>query len=213
MALAPSIHDATDEQLLAYHREGVDGAFDLLVKRYERELYQFLARFVGDRTAADDLFQETFIQVHLAAERFDVTRRFKPWLFAIAASKGRDLLRSNRRQAPAPLSAPIDGEDGRSFEDLLEADAEPVFSVLASRELQEQVRGLVNDMPDHLREVLLLAYFHQFAYREIAEMLSIPLGTVKSRLNAAVGTFARAWKRGPGREGSEIGHAKPPRNR
>jgi len=213
MANEPSQPDATDEQLLAWHREGVPGAFDVLVRRYERELYQFLARFVGDRAAADDLFQETFLQVHLAAERFDVSRRFKPWLFAIGANKGRDFLRMNRRQSPVPLSAPVDAEDGRSFADLLEADAVPIFTVLASRELQEQVRQVVHGLPEHLREVLLLAYFHQFAYREIAEMLNIPLGTVKSRMNAAVGTFARAWKRGPGREGSEIDHATPPRIR
>ena len=54
--------------------------------------------------------------------------------------------------------------------------------------------SLANQLPDHLREVLVMAYFHQFAYKDIAEMLSIPLGTVKSRLHAAVGTFAQLWK-------------------
>jgi RNA polymerase sigma-70 factor (ECF subfamily) len=62
-------------------------------------------------------------------------------------------------------------------------------------ETRELVRQVMAEMPEHLREVLLMAYFHQFAYKQIAEMLSIPLGTVKSRLHAAVAAFSELWKR------------------
>lgn len=62
-------------------------------------------------------------------------------------------------------------------------------------ETRELVQVVIGEMPEHLREVLLLAYFHQFAYKQIADMLSIPLGTVKSRLHAAVATFAELWKK------------------
>ncbi len=186
----------TDEQLLARYQAGETECFEQLVERYRQELFHFLVRFVGNRAAAEDLFQESFLQVHLSADTFDPTKRFKPWLFTIAANKARDYLRrSNRRQA-APLSASMDGagEDGRAFIDLLEAEVPQPGAAAEDAESAEAVRQTVASLPDHLREVLVLAYFNQFAYKEIAEMLGIPLGTVKSRLHAAVGTFAELWK-------------------
>jgi len=136
------------------------------------------------------------MQVFQSLERFDEKKTFKPWLFTIAANKARDYLRKHKRQRPMPLSAPVDGPGGtgRSMVDLLEADLPAPPAALEQAELKERVRLVIDSMPDHLREVLLLAYFNQFAYAEIADMLSIPLGTVKSRLHSAVASFAKQWK-------------------
>lgn len=190
------LEDLTDEQLLGRHRGGDEQALEVLIDRYRLELFHFLARFLGDRAAADDVFQEAFIQVHISAGTFDTSRRFKPWLFTIAANKARDLLRKNKRQQAAPLSALVDqhGEGGRAFIDLLEADLPLPQEKAQQKETGEIVRSVVASLPEHLREVLLLAYFNKMAYREIAENLGIPLGTVKSRLHSAVGTFAELWK-------------------
>jgi RNA polymerase sigma-70 factor (ECF subfamily) len=192
----------TDEQLVGEYRSGRTEAFRELVHRYRRELFHFLIRFVGNRAAAEDLFQEAFLQVHLSADTFDLSRRFKPWLFTIAANKGRDHLRRNNRRQTAPLSALIDESqsDGRSFIDLLQADLPLPSDNVSRQEVQEQVRGVVSALPDHLREVLVMAYFNRMAYKEIAEVLTIPLGTVKSRLHAAVGTFAELWRTVHGEE-------------
>src|SRR5437879_3357804 len=73
--------DVTDEQLLADYRHGDKAAFQKLVERYQREMFHFLVRFLGDRAAAEDIFQETFLQVHQSADQFDPERRFRPWLF------------------------------------------------------------------------------------------------------------------------------------
>ena len=97
--------EPTDEQLLAEYRAGDKTKFAVLVMRYQRELYHFLVRFLGDRAAAEDVFQETFLQVHQSAEQFDLSRRFRPWLFTIAANKARDLIRSQARRPTNPLSA------------------------------------------------------------------------------------------------------------
>ncbi len=185
----------TDAQLLEAHRGGRADAFETLVRRYRPELLPYLIRFVRGRAAAEDVFQETFLQIHLSADSFDVTKRFKPWLYTIASNKARDLLRKNKRRHTVPLSAGVgrDG-DGPAFVDLMDSGLPRPADIAADRDIAERVRETVEDLPDHLREVLLLAYFQQFAYREIAEMLSIPLGTVKSRLHAAVGTFAQKWK-------------------
>src|SRR5687767_2162997 len=85
--------EPADEQLLAEYRAGDKTKFAVLVLRYQRELYHFLVRFLGDRAAAEDVFQETFLQVHQSADQFDPSRRFRPWLFTIAANKARDLIR------------------------------------------------------------------------------------------------------------------------
>lgn len=186
----------SDERLVVAYREGEVAALAELIGRYEKELFHFLIRFAGNRAFAEDLFQESFLQVHQSAAGFDATKRFKPWLFTIAANKARDHLRKEKRRRTAPLSATIDPtqESGASFIDLIEADIPLPTDRVGDEEVAELVRELTEQLPDHLREVLVMAYFHQFAYKEIAEMLSIPLGTVKSRLHAAVGTFAQLWK-------------------
>ncbi len=190
------LQQMSDEQLVAVHRDGRDDAYGELVERYRPELFHFLIRFVGNRAAAEDLFQEAFLQVHISADTFDITKRFKPWLFTIAANKARDYLRKHRRTRAAPLDAQIGGAggDGRGFIDLLEADLPMPDATVVTDETAALVRDVVGEMPDHLKEVLLLAYFQRLPYKEIADGLGIPLGTVKSRLHAAVGTFADLWK-------------------
>ena len=89
-AVEGTVSDRTDENLLAEHLAGDPTAFRELTERYSRELIHFLTRFLGSRAAAEDVFQETFLQVHTSAETFDGARRFKPWLFTIAANKARD---------------------------------------------------------------------------------------------------------------------------
>jgi RNA polymerase sigma-70 factor (ECF subfamily) len=85
-------------------------------------------------------------------------------------------------------------DEGRPFVDLLESDLPTPDLPLESQELQVQVKTAVDELPSHLREILLLSYFQRMSYNQIAESLEIPLGTVKSRLHTAVATFASTWK-------------------
>ena len=186
-----------DERLVERYREGLDEAFTILVKRYQQELFHFLVRFTSNRSSAEEVFQETFLQIYQSLDTFQTDRRFKPWLFTIASNKARDHLRRNKRRSAAPLSAPVqsgDDEEERSYLDLMQASLPMPDEQAVRQEIAERVKEVVSTLPDHLREILLLAYFHQFPYKEIAQVLGIPLGTVKSRLHSAVGTFARAWK-------------------
>src|SRR6185436_21184411 len=104
-ARASALDKRSDESLLQAYQHGEREAFATLMHRYANELLHFLVRFLGSRAAADDVFQETFLQVHLSAETFDTQRRFKPWLFTIAANKARDYLRRNSRRQTPQLSA------------------------------------------------------------------------------------------------------------
>lgn len=199
----------SDEQLLADYRSGDRSSFSELVGRYQRELYHFLVRFLGNRAAAEDVFQETFLQVHQSAEQFDPQRRFRPWLFTIAANKARDLIRSQARRPTNPLQASISPGDNESgeFIDLMESVTAVPSEPMEREELQKQVQSTVTGMPEHLREILLLSYFHQFPYKQISEILDIPLGTVKSRLHAAVAHFADRWRAGAANPGRSSGVA------
>lgn len=186
----------SDETLLANYRLGDRTSFTQLMERYQRELFHFLVRFLGDRAAAEDVFQETFLQVHQSADQFDPQRRFRPWLFTIAANKARDLMRSNARRPTSPLQAAISNSDDSSgqFIDLMSANTELPGDPMEKEEIQAKVRQAVMNLPENLREILLLSYFHQFPYKQISDILQIPLGTVKSRLHAAVAQFADRWK-------------------
>lgn len=193
-----STEPAPDERLIEMYRQGREEAFGVLVNRYQQELFHFLVRFTSNRAAAEDVFQDTFLQVHQSIDSFETSRRFKPWLFTIAANKARDHLRRSKRRATVPLSASVKSgsdEQDRQFLDLMEAELPLPEDEAARKETQQRVSQVVQGLPDHLREILLLAYFHQFPYQQIADMLEIPLGTVKSRLHSAVGTFAQAWKK------------------
>ena len=193
-----SLTEATDEQLVTFYRSGRDEAFEALLDRYRQELFHFLMRFTGSRAAAEDVFQEAFLQIHLSIDTFRTNLRFRPWLFTIAANKARDYLRRSNRRPFTSLSssAKSDEAEERSVLDLMQADLALPQEEAVRAETRQLVRDTVASLPEHLREILALAYFQQVPYKEIAEALKIPLGTVKSRLHTAVGTFAQRWKEG-----------------
>ena len=151
--------EPSDEELLNRYRNSDRAAFAELVRRYERELFHFLVRFLGDRAAAEDVFQETFLQVHQSAEQFDPDRRLRPWLFTIAANKARDVMRQRARRPTSPLEASIGGssdEDGGRFIDLMQSATSMPDESMQKQELQSRVQGIVMSMPHHFREILLL---------------------------------------------------------
>lgn len=191
-----AFREQSDEEVFVAFRSGDQAAYRELIERFHDDLLRFLTRLVGDRSAAEDLFQETFLQIHLSADSFDASRRFRPWLFTIAANKGRDLLRKKKRRRTVELSAPLRGsERGTSMVDLLEVDVPAPDERMDSDEQDRLVQLALDELGAPLREVLVLGYFQRLSYARIAEDLGIPLGTVKSRMHAAVAAFARSWQR------------------
>lgn len=190
---------ASDEQLLARYLSGDECAFEHLVKRYRPDLLAFLTRLMGETAAAEDVTQETFLRLHRSAHKFESSRGLRPWLFSIAANAARDHHRYHARRHAASLHAPLRSGDpeGSTIATLHPAKTETPHARLERTEVEQRVRRAVDRMPMHLREILLLSYFQQLSYNEISSTLQIPLGTVKSRLHAAVAHFAMRW--GPNR--------------
>lgn len=163
---------ASDEALMARLQAGDERALETLMQRYQGPLYGFLSRRVG--SAADDLFQETWIRVVRARETFDLERRFSAWVYQIANNLCRDRYRRLEVQRRAIESARVEDET------LRESPAVP-----ALRE-GDRMRERVLALPDRLREVLVLRYYEDLGEEEMARVLGVPRGTIKSRLHAAV---------------------------
>ena len=193
------IHPAdkpTDAELLARYAKGDESAFRELVDRYKNSLYAFLHRFIGQQSLVDDVFQETFIQLFNSMDSFDTSRPLRPWLFTIAANKAKDALRKQQRTAAISIGTMADPGE-MSFGDVLNSltsDKELPYDQLIDEEAAAKVREVIAKMPENLREILVLSYFHKFSYKQMTEILSIPIGTVKSRLHSAVGRFAKDFK-------------------
>jgi RNA polymerase sigma-70 factor (ECF subfamily) len=186
----------TDGELLLRYGAGEEAAFREIVNRYKNGLYAFLRLFLNRQELVEDVFQETFLQLFTSRESFDKNRPLRPWLFTIAANKAKDALRKWQRTSAVPIGTMIDSED-LSFDDILNSvtsDSTMPYEVIQKSETAVQVRRIISNMPENLREILVLAYFNRFSYKQMAEILSIPIGTVKSRLHTAVGRFAKEWK-------------------
>ncbi|MCX7700503.1 MAG: sigma-70 family RNA polymerase sigma factor [Gemmataceae bacterium] len=186
----------SDEDLLTAFCRGQREAFGVLVRRYERELYGYLRRYLGDDYLADDVFQNTFLQVYQKAEQYDASRRVRPWLYTIATNQAVDALRRQNRHAAISLDQTAgESSDGdwRSLLELLEASGGDPLEHLLSEERRVLVRAAVDQLPDFLRQVVILAYYQGLKYRDVANILGIPVGTVKSRLHSALLRLHECW--------------------
>jgi len=179
----------TDEDLLLEYRSTqLRGAFEELVRRYERELFNYLRHYLGNAENAEDAFQTTFMQVHLKCDQFEEGRTFRPWLYRIATNQAIDLRRRNRRHGAVSIDEGFGiGENSTvSFGECLTSNEPGPVQCSIRGEQAGQVREAVEQLPDILKQVLYLVYFQGMKYQDAAESLGIPFGTVKSRLHAAV---------------------------
>jgi RNA polymerase sigma-70 factor, ECF subfamily len=180
----------SDEKLLlSYRFDRTNGAFEELVHRYEKELYGYLRHYLGDAEMAEDVFQQTFLQVHMKCDQFEPGRKVRPWLYTVATNQAIDYQRRNRRHRMTSLDrvrGADNEEEAGALSDMLGAPyAGPVEDV-ESAEQSESLHRAVDQLPELSRQVVMLVYFQGLKYREAAEVLDIPVGTVKSRAHAAI---------------------------
>jgi len=186
----------SDEDLLARFGRGQTEAFGVLVRRYERELYGYLRRYLGDANLADDVFQNTFLQLYTKIGQYERGRPVRPWLYTIATHQAIDALRRiGRHQAVSLDQNREELPDGevRSLVELIESRGPGPLDLAEGEERRKRVRASVDGLPEFLRQVVILAYYQGLKYREIADILEIPVGTVKSRLHAALVKLHEVW--------------------
>jgi RNA polymerase sigma-70 factor, ECF subfamily len=187
----------SDESLLRrYCDTGSRDLFAQLVARYERELYSYLRRYLGDAELAEDAFQAAFLQVHLKCEKFESDRRFRPWLYTIATNQAIDAQRRNRRHRMVSLdrggTADANDDNARLTGLLVCGEPSPMNQV-SEAERADWLRGAMKELPESMQQVINLVYYQGLKYREAAEIMGIPVGTVKSRLHASILKLNEMW--------------------
>ncbi len=185
-----------EQELLRKYISGDRDAFQGIVNLYKDPLYAFLRRFLNQQQLVEEVFQETFLQLYRSRGTFDKDKPLRPWLFTIAANKARDALRKQQRQDTISIGTMGDSDE-LSVNDVVNSltsyEITP-YEEAEKAEQAEKVRKIISEMPENLKEILILSYFEQFSYKQMADILSIPIGTVKSRLHTAIVYFTKKWK-------------------
>lgn len=176
-----------DEQDALRLQRGDRTALSNLIDRHYDALTGYLYRLMhGDRTLAQDLTQETFLRVLRGIDGYQYPRPFKPWLYAIATN----LARNHYTSADIRRTQSIEADD----DPLDEVDDHLPDAYFDRQDEAQAVIDALRSLPDHQREVIILAYYQSLALSEIAETLGIPLGTVKSRLSIGIARLREGMK-------------------
>lgn len=197
-AQAKAVDKTSDEDLLRRFVESQDrSAFENLMRRYQHEIYNYLRRYLGDDDLAEDAFQLAFVRVFQKAEHFDLTRRFRPWLYSVATNQAIDLKRRNKRSNHQSLDATAGHSESRvtSQAASIPDHRSPTEDPLVTAEFNDMMRDAVGQIGEPGRSALELIYLQGLPYRDAAEVLNVPVGTVKSRVHAAIRKLAAVWQR------------------
>ncbi len=183
----------TDKSLIDAHIKGDTTAFGEIVRRYGDGLLGYLTRMTGSVVQAEDLFQETFKRVHEKADTFR-GNRIKSWLFTIATNVAIDGFRRDGRLQVTSLNQKLDCTDGQERElgavAVADNSHEPSQKAIMA-ERKEQVRQALELLPAKQRATLVLAYYQQLSYPEVAQVLDCSVGTVKTQMYRALKTLAQ----------------------
>ncbi len=169
-----------DSDVLAVQR-GDQDAFASLLSRYQNRLYRYLLRLVREPSTADDLFQQTWMRVLKNIGSYDPRRNFDAWLFAVARNVAIDHF---RRRQPGSLEEVL--ESRRPISIGLSSNAPGALELVLATERAEMVQRALASQPPVYREILCLRFEEEMKLEEIALVLGIPLGSVKSRLSRAL---------------------------
>ena len=162
--------EVEDRDLIAKARRGHVEAYNVLVSRWEKRVFNYLLRLVGQREDALDLSQDVFLKAYQNLKKLDDPAKFPGWLFRIAHNEAYSLLRKNRPEGEMTVEPKMAESSGRMF---------PI-------ELNLAVRSALGRLSDDQREAVLLKVYQGFKFEEMAEILSCPVSTVKSRLYTAL---------------------------
>jgi RNA polymerase sigma-70 factor (ECF subfamily) len=176
-----------DRKLAAQAAKGRDAAFRELLCRYERPVFSLVFRMVRDRALAEDLAQETFIRAFRAIGSYNPRYKFSSWIFKIANNHTIDYLRKRRLDTVSIDGSPhaVTGEEEAQTRLVVESTGEGPDQYVEQRELGSQIEQAIGELRPEYRTVVLLRHIEGHSYEEIADIMDLPLGTVKTYLHRA----------------------------
>jgi RNA polymerase sigma-70 factor (ECF subfamily) len=179
--------EVSDQQVVVYAQQGREDAYRELIARYERPVFSLIFRMVRDKETAEDLAQETFIKVLNNIDRYLPEFKFSSWLFKIANNITIDFLRRRQLDTISIEGAPdaVTAESRRATAIALASGGESPLQELESKELGEQIEKAIGKLRPEYRACILLRHVEDYSYDEIAEIVKLPLGTVKTYIHRA----------------------------
>ncbi|WP_306574384.1 RNA polymerase sigma factor RpoE [Oligella urethralis] len=170
-----------DATLVKRAQAGEKRAFELLVSKYQRRILRLLGRILYNQSDVEDVAQETFLKAYRALPKFRNESAFYTWLYRIAVNTARNHLSSKQNQLF--VSDQLESQDGETFS-LLDnlTDGETPETHMHNREILEALQAALDDLPEQLRQAIVLRELEGLSYEEIADVMDCPVGTVRSRI-------------------------------
>jgi RNA polymerase sigma-70 factor (ECF subfamily) len=185
----PVARDESDEGLMLRYQRGDVRAFELLLSRHRRPVFNFILRYVGEPSHAEDLLQEVFLRVIKSADAYEKQAKFTTWLYTIARNLCVDAARRGKHRRAYSLDTPMDHDEGKDGATLLDvvSDGSPATDrKVIGKELHGKLQAAIAKLPDEQREIFLMREFLDMPFKEIADVVGCPENTVKSRMRYAL---------------------------
>lgn len=188
-----------DEELMRFCQDGDESAFEQLFTRYQGPALSFIHRMIGDRNRTEALGQEAFLRIFKDAKRYDYPRSFSTWFYTIVRNLCKNELRWRSRHPTVSIEENI-GHGGPHdpealhIADNLHSDNTSPLDRMVGDELTKKLEVAMTDLPEIEREILILNRFQGLKYKEIAEVVNLPVGTVRSRMHTALERLRKSIK-------------------
>lgn len=184
----------SDEELVRRFNQGEADAFEELVRRYEKPLYNFILRSVRDGDRSQELLQDVFLKVVQRSSEFQGSSKFSTWLYTIARNLCIDTSRKMVFRRHRSLDAPLSSSESESATllDRVAGEVPAADRSAIGHDLQTRITEAVDQLPDEQREVFLMRELQNMPFRDIAEVIGVPENTVKSRMRYALERLQRA---------------------
>lgn len=172
----------SDEDLMLMYSNGDIDAFEILYRRYERPLLDFIYRLVMNPSEAENLYQETFYRVIKSKKKYKVTAQFKTWLFQIAINLCRDSFRKMKHRSHLSLDARVvsQNDEGVEYQEFISNPSADTAKEVESAELVSFIKAAVASLPEKEHFIFVMKEYQGMKFLEIADILNCPLGTVLS---------------------------------
>lgn len=180
------MRDDSDESLMLRYREGDVRAFEVIVTRHRKPIYNFILRFVRDAAQAEDVMQETFLRLIKGADNYEKQAKFTTWMYTIARNLCVDASRRGKHRKAASLDAPIGEDEGATLLDMVSDGAVGADGKAIQRELAIRMKQAIEALPEEQREIFLLREVSDLQFNEIAQVVGVSENTVKSRMRYAL---------------------------
>lgn len=176
-----------DEDLMVRYQQGEVRAFEILLGRHRRSVFNFILRYVGDKETAEDLLQETFMRVIKGADAYKRQAKFTTWLYTIARNLCVDQTRRRKHRKHASLDAPMAAaDDSGTLLDVLPSSEMASDRRSVNKQLYQRLQGAIGALSEEQREVFLMREFLDMPFKQIADVVGVPENTVKSRMRYAL---------------------------